>query len=57
MVDEFGSDVSYQQGLLGMLQAFAEVSLPLLASPSGLINHPDTVDDLFRLSARWGDIV
>ena len=52
VVDEFGSEVSYQQGLLGMLQAFAEVSLPLLAGPSGLLNHPDTVDDLFRLSAR-----
>ena len=52
VVDEFGSQVSYQPGLIGMLQAFAEVSLPLLAGPSGLLNHPDTVDDLFRLSAR-----
>ena len=52
VVDEFGSEVSYHSGLIGMLQAFAEVSLPLLAGPSGLLNHPDTVDDLFRLSAR-----
>ena len=54
VVDEFGADSAYQQGLMGMLQAFAEVSLPLLAGEGGLglINHPDTVDDLYRLSAR-----
>ena len=35
-----------------MLQAFAEVTFPILAAPAGLINHPDTVDDMFRLCAR-----
>ena len=53
IVDEFGCDESYQQGLLGMLQAFAEVTFPILAAPAGLINHPDTVDDMFRLCARY----
>jgi len=53
IVDEFGSDESYQQGLLGMLQAFAEVTFPILAGPAGLINHPDTIDDMFRLCARY----
>ena len=52
IVDEFGEDESYQQGLIGMLQAFAEQSFPLLAGPTGLVNNPDTVDDMFRLCAR-----
>lgn len=51
MVDEFGDMMNHQE-LIGMLRAFAEVSLPLLAGPNGLVNHPDTIDDLFRLSAR-----
>ena len=53
IVDEFGSESIYHEGLLSMLQAYAEVSLPLLAGPSGLIEHPDTVDDMFRLCARY----
>ena len=52
-MDEFGSESIYHEGLLSMLQAYAEVSLPLLAGPSGLIEHPDTVDDMFRLCARY----
>ena len=36
-----------------MLQVYAEISLPMLAGPSGLIEHPDTVDDMFRLCARY----
>jgi len=53
IVDEFGTDEAYQQGLLGMLQAFAEVTFPILGAQAGLINHPDTVDDMFRLCARF----
>jgi hypothetical protein len=52
IVDEFGSDPNYQQGLLFMLVAFAEVSFPLLSGPTGLIDNPDTIDDIFRLCSR-----
>lgn len=52
IVDEFGADVSLQQGLFQFLQALAEVALPILAQPGGLVNNPDTVDDLFRLCSR-----
>lgn len=50
MVDEFGNDVSMQQGLVQFLQALVEVALPLLVS--SLVENPDTVDDLFRLCSR-----
>jgi transportin-3 len=53
IVDEFGSDPNYQQGLLFMLVAFAEVSFPLLSGPTGLIDNPDTIDDIFRLCSRF----
>ena len=52
IVDEFGTEESYQQGLIGLLQAFAEVAFPLLSGPTGLINNPDTVDDMYRMCAR-----
>ena len=39
-------------GLLFMLVAFAEVSFPLLSGPTGLIDNPDTIDDIFRLCSR-----
>lgn len=53
IVDEFGSDPSFQPGLLEMLQAYAEVAFPMLAQPTGMVNYPDTVDDMFRLCARF----
>lgn len=53
VADEFGSDVSSQQGLMTMVESFLQVSLILLSGPGGLVNHPDTVDDMFRLCARW----
>ena len=54
IVDEFGSEPTCLQGLLQMLYMFTELTLPLLSGEGGLVNHPDTVDDLFRLCYRWG---
>lgn len=52
-MDEFGAMEAFQPGLLEMLQAFAEVTFPTLAAPAGIVQHPDTVDDMYRLCARW----
>ncbi len=52
IVDEYGRQGSYQEGLATMLGVLATTSLPLLAGPTGLVEHPDTIDDLFRLCAR-----
>lgn len=52
VVDEFGSEVTFQQGLVDFLLALAEVAFPILAAPDGLVQHPDTVDDMFRLCSR-----
>jgi len=38
-----------------MLQAFICPTFALLEQEDGLKNHPDTVDDLFRLCARYCD--
>ena len=40
-----------------MLVAFAEVSFPLLSGPTGLIDNPDTIDDIFRLCSRSVNIL
>lgn len=40
-------------GLLQMLSAFIPPTFALLNEPGGLRNHPDTVDDFFRLCARY----
>jgi transportin-3 len=40
------------QGLLDMLQAFLIPTFIILQETNGLKDHPDTVDDLFRLCAR-----
>lgn len=47
-VDEFGKDAS----LLAMLNAFTQPTFGILNTERGLENHPDTVDDLFRLCCR-----
>ena len=52
IVDEFGSDPAYHSGLLGMLQVYAEACFPVLGAPNGLVENPDTIDDIFRLCAR-----
>jgi transportin-3 len=53
LVDEYATDPSCVQGLLDMLQAFIEPTFQLLQEENGLRNHPDTVDDFFRLCARF----
>ncbi|KAJ8927136.1 hypothetical protein NQ314_020409 [Rhamnusium bicolor] len=53
LVDEYAVDANCVQGLLDMLQAFLEPTFQLLQQENGLRNHPDTVDDFFRLCARF----
>ncbi|KPP76261.1 transportin-3-like [Scleropages formosus] len=53
LVDEYGMEEGCRQGLLDMLQALCMPTFQLLESPNGLRNHPDTVDDLFRLATRY----
>lgn len=53
LVDEYGSEPGCVQGLLDMLQAFINPTMQILQESNGLKNHPDTVDDLFRLCTRF----
>ena len=53
LVDEYASDAKCEAGLLGMLEAFIPPTFTVLQQEGGLRNHPDTVDDLFRLCARF----
>ena len=52
LVDEYGSEPGCVQGLVEMLQAFCAPSFKLLEAADGLQDHPDTVDDLYRLAFR-----
>ncbi|EDS34143.1 transportin-3 [Culex quinquefasciatus] len=53
LVDEFAGEPSCIQGLLNMLRAFIEPTFQVLQVENGLKNHPDMVDDFFRLVARF----
>ncbi|XP_030630141.1 transportin-3 isoform X1 [Chanos chanos] len=53
LVDEYGMEEGCRQGLLDMVQALCMPTFQLLEQPNGLRNHPDTVDDLFRLATRF----
>nr|CAD7404319.1 unnamed protein product [Timema cristinae] len=53
LVDEYASEPGCAQGLLDMMQAFIGPTFIVLQEANGLKNHPDTVDDLFRLCARF----
>uniref|UniRef100_T1JHK8 Transportin-3 n=1 Tax=Strigamia maritima TaxID=126957 RepID=T1JHK8_STRMM len=53
LVDEYGMDQGCHKGLLEMLEAFCGPTFILLDGPNNLRNHPDTVDDLFRLCTRF----
>ena len=52
LVDEYGGEECCVQGLLQMLEAFCNPTFALLEKNT-LRNHPDTVDDLFRLCLRF----
>ncbi|XP_018342669.1 PREDICTED: transportin-3 isoform X1 [Trachymyrmex septentrionalis] len=51
LVDEYATNSECV--LLNMLQAFIGPTFEILEQEDGLKNHPDTVDDLFRLCARF----
>lgn len=53
LVDEFGHDTRCINVLLTMLGAFIEPTFIMLQAENGLKDHPDTVDDFFRLSVRF----
>lgn len=53
LVDEYASEPGCVQGLLDMLQAFLGPTFTILQEANGMKNHPDTVDDFFRLCARF----
>ncbi|KAH0552027.1 transportin-3 [Cotesia glomerata] len=53
LVDEYSTDHECAAGLVQMLEAFIGPTFTLLQEPNGLKNHPDTVDDLFRLCSRF----
>uniref|UniRef100_A0A1A8LU62 Transportin-3 n=2 Tax=Nothobranchius TaxID=28779 RepID=A0A1A8LU62_9TELE len=53
LVDEYGMEEGCRLGLLDMLQALCMPTFQLLEQPNNLRNHPDTVDDLFRLATRF----
>ncbi|XP_043242941.1 transportin-3-like isoform X1 [Amphibalanus amphitrite] len=52
IVDEYAAQPECVPPLLGTLHALLPAALPLLAGPDGLRQHPETVDDLFRLCTR-----
>merc|ERR1712037_903028 len=52
-MDEYASEQGCIPGLLAMLQAFISPTYRLLAPKGSLKEHPDTVDDFFRLNARF----
>lgn len=53
LVDEFGHDMRCIAGLLSLLEAFIEPTFNILQVENGLKDHPDTVDDFFRLAVRF----
>ncbi|XP_020909780.1 transportin-3 [Exaiptasia diaphana] len=52
LVDEYGDEQVCIPGLLEMTKAMSLQTLQLLSGAQGLVNHPDTIDDLYRLSSR-----
>lgn len=53
LVDEYATDPQCVGGLLDMLQVFIGPTFHMLQQENGLRNHPDTVDDFFRLCTRF----
>ncbi|CAJ0581571.1 unnamed protein product, partial [Mesorhabditis spiculigera] len=53
LVDEYGATENLRDGLMEMLRSLAVNTFPVLDQEHGFRNHPDTVDDLFRLAHRY----
>ncbi|KAK6737934.1 hypothetical protein RB195_020183 [Necator americanus] len=53
LVDEYGGMESLQPGLMIMLETLAHGTFTVLTLENGPRDHPDTVDDLFRLAQRF----
>lgn len=53
LVDEYAELPGCVPGLLEMMQAFLEPTFNLLKDMEGMRARPDTVDDFFRLNARF----
>ncbi|KAK5978404.1 hypothetical protein GCK32_004583 [Trichostrongylus colubriformis] len=53
LVDEYGGMESLQPGLMIMLETLAHGTFTVLTLENGPRDHPDTVDDLFRLAMRF----
>lgn len=53
LVDEYGLEPTCISPMLNMLQALSTPTFKMLEEQDGLRNHPDTVDDLFRLTTRF----
>ncbi|KHJ94471.1 hypothetical protein OESDEN_05596 [Oesophagostomum dentatum] len=53
LVDEYGGMESLQPGLMIMLETLAHGTFTVLTMENGPRDHPDTVDDLFRLAQRF----
>lgn len=52
LVDEYGEEAGCVPGLVSMTMAFCGPAFQLLSQEKGMIEHPDTIDDLFRLCSR-----
>lgn len=52
LVDEYATNLTCVLGLIDMMHAFLEPTF-ILFQQNGLVKHPDTVDDFFRLCARF----
>lgn len=53
LVDEYGARPECVPMLIDMFQSFCGPTFTMLEEPYGLRNHPDIVDDLFRLCFRF----
>ncbi|TMS34710.1 hypothetical protein L596_002246 [Steinernema carpocapsae] len=53
LVDEYGSKEDFQHTLFMMMESLANCSFELLKSPESIRNHPDTIDDLYRMAYRF----
>lgn len=52
LVDEYGDESGCVPGLVTMTMALSGPAFQLLSQERGMIEHPDTIDDLFRLCSR-----